>query len=155
MSDEWKTIDVIGPECEINRLGQVRQKLSIKRGVVQHDTPRTPTVQNGRWSLSFREGDKQQHRAVHVLVARAFVPNPNGHKSVAFKDGDVLNVKAENLEWVPRRDVPFGCKLDADKASEIRRRLKAGERGNALAVEYGVSDETISRIKNGKTWAGV
>ena len=45
--------------------------------------------------------------------------------------------------------------LTEDQAREIKRRLAAGERGNALAAEYGVSVSTVSCIKRGKLWAHV
>lgn len=36
---------------------------------------------------------------VHKLVADAFVPNPNKHRFVRFKDGNKGNVNFTNLEW--------------------------------------------------------
>lgn len=34
-----------------------------------------------------------------LLVARAFVPNPNGYKFISFKDGNPTNCRADNIEW--------------------------------------------------------
>ena len=38
--------------------------------------------------------------SIPQLVAKAFVPNPNEYKKIKRKDGDVLNNRAENLQWV-------------------------------------------------------
>ena len=44
----------------------------------------------------------QQHRQyVHRLVAEKYLPNPNGYEHVLFKDGNVKNCRADNLEWCP------------------------------------------------------
>lgn len=44
------------------------------------------------------------------------------------------------------------AKLTHEIAAEIRRRIAAGERANALAIEFGVHESAISRIRNGKAY---
>lgn len=44
------------------------------------------------------------------------------------------------------------AKLTHEIAAEIRRRIEAGERANALAIEFGVHESAISRIRNGKAY---
>lgn len=46
-----------------------------------------------------------------------------------------------------------GAKLTEDQVREIRRRLAGGSLGKDLAIEYGVTPVTISKIKLGKKWA--
>lgn len=44
-------------------------------------------------------------------------------------------------------------RLTEEAVSEIRRRYVAGEKQVALAAEFGVGQQTISRVVNGKGWA--
>ena len=39
-------------------------------------------------------------KLVHRMVAKAFVPNPNGYRCVDHKDNNKHNNHYENLEWV-------------------------------------------------------
>lgn len=39
------------------------------------------------------------------LVARTFIPNPDGHRSIRFMDDDSTNCAADNLVWVSRREL--------------------------------------------------
>lgn len=48
-----------------------------------------------------------------------------------------------------------GSKLTESDVKDILSRLKAGETGRSLANEYGVSETTISMIKNGNNWAHI
>lgn len=45
------------------------------------------------------EGDSVQ-LAMHRLVAKHFVENPNNYSFIRYKDGNHKNIKASNLVWV-------------------------------------------------------
>ena len=42
-------------------------------------------------------------RRIHILVGTLFIPNPDGHTIVGFKDGNKLNLRSDNLEWVSHK----------------------------------------------------
>ena len=50
------------------------------------------------------EGGKKKSLTVHRLVANAFIANPEGLPVVDHKDGDKLNNRADNLEWVSHQN---------------------------------------------------
>lgn len=69
---------------------------------------------NGRWikeayytgQVRIPYGDYSgggAHRNLALLVAKAFVSNPEGYEAVAFKDGDPTNCHADNLFWLPKK----------------------------------------------------
>lgn len=57
------------------------------------------TSQNGYLVVALSKNGKQKNQAVHYLVAEAFIPNPSGLKGVKFIDGQIRNIKSDNLEW--------------------------------------------------------
>lgn len=48
-------------------------------------------------SITFPEGQKQ--RRVHVLLAEAYIPNPNNYPVVMHLDNDKTNYSLDNLKW--------------------------------------------------------
>ena len=80
----------------VNKDGQVRNLRTGRflKGSILH----TYQYINFRW-----EG-KQKNKAVHRLVAEAFLPKAEGATIVDHIDGDRLNNKIENLRWVTFRE---------------------------------------------------
>ena len=85
---EWQPIEG-GKNCEVSRCGKVR-----KNGVDAR-LYNTPTGY-----IRVTIGGKTQ--AVHRLVAKAFIPNPNNYPEVNHIDGSKGNNTVSNLEWCTR-----------------------------------------------------
>lgn len=54
---------------------------------------------NGYLYSSITYPERQRQRRVHILVAEAFLPNPNKYKIVMHKDNNKANPEVSNLEW--------------------------------------------------------
>lgn len=80
----------------INENGQVRndKKGTFLKGTILH----TYHYINFRWN------GKQKNKSVHRLVAETFLPNPDNLPYVHHKDGNRLNNRLENLEWVTEKE---------------------------------------------------
>ena len=64
----------------------------------------TPQVNNFNQKVIMLAGKDSSGKAttemVGLLVARHFVPNPNGYSFIDFIDGNPQNCRAENIKWV-------------------------------------------------------
>lgn len=63
----------------------------------------------GYLKVGIWDGTKKSQEYVHRLVARAFLPNPNGLPQVNHKDENKRNNSVDNLEWCsPRYNMVYG-----------------------------------------------
>jgi hypothetical protein len=88
MEEIWKDIEGYG-NYEVSSLGKVRNK---KTGKVLKG--------NKNQQVNLRNNNEQLIAlTLENLVAAAFCVNPNGYRMVAYKDGNILNKSASNLEY--------------------------------------------------------
>lgn len=57
-------------------------------------------INSGYLTTTFKVDRVAQKRLVHRLVAEAFIPNPENKREVNHIDGNKLNNRLDNLEWV-------------------------------------------------------
>lgn len=95
--EEYRTI-AKAPEYEVSNLGNVRRKATGK--ILKQERTWNHYL---RVNL-LREDGTRKHYKVHVLVAEAFVPNPNGYTEVNHRDMDRTNNFYRNLGWTTTED---------------------------------------------------
>ena len=101
----WKDIKGFEGRYQVSNFGNVRTLNWKHSGKIRLMSPdHTP---NGYLTMVFRlggAGSKQKHPLVHRLVAQAFIPNPENKPYVNHIDGNKLNNRIDNLEWVTRAE---------------------------------------------------
>lgn len=159
----WKP--VVGIEgYEVSNLGNVR---SLRRLIVLK-----PRLYGGYLTITVYLSAKRKHemRALHRLVAEAFIPNPLNKPYVNHVNGIKTDNRAENLEWctqaentrhavqmhlTPHGDKNGNAKLSNAQAELIRSIYVPYSKQfgvNALARRFNVSRKTISNITRGRTF---
>lgn len=91
----WKDIPCWEETYEINKNGEVRNKLTKK--YIKGDINNA-----GYYRVCLYQKPRKQRYFRHRLVAEVFLPNPNNYKEVNHIDGDKSNNSVFNLEWSNR-----------------------------------------------------
>ena len=112
--EEWR--DVVGMEgyyivSNLSRIATIRTYFEYKRNgkifrkkMRRHicSTSTAPSTPYER--MTFVKGGIKSTELVHVVVARAFVPNPNNYPCVDHIDDDPTNNRADNLQWCTHKE---------------------------------------------------
>lgn len=122
---------------------------------------------DGRLVVNLSKEGKTKSHAVHVIVAKAFVPNPDNKPWVLHKDGNHQNNEDSNLYWgTPKENsedmVKHGNSLKGEKnpnthltAQDIHDIREFTGKTRILAEKYGMSSHAIRLIQRRKTWTHV
>lgn len=113
----------------------------------------------------------RKHHTAHRLVAIHFIDNPNGLPEVNHKDGNKLNNKVKNLEWVTSQEnndhrfISLGhtykgennpsVKLTTIAVIDIKEAISKGEPQHSIAKRFSISRSTISMIAIGRIWSNI
>ena len=105
--EEWRPVVGFETTYAVSNLGRVktlRHHTSCntpgKYMIIHEKLKSADEDMDGYLLVSLYDSKHQRIDAVHRLVARAFVPNPNKLSQVNHKDGNKKNNCVENLEWV-------------------------------------------------------
>lgn len=96
MSEIWKDIQNYNGLYQISNLGRIRNKSNK----IMHTKPSKDGYVR---ILLFKDGKYKSHY-VHILVAKAFIPNPTNKAEVNHIDANKSNNCVSNLEWVTRSE---------------------------------------------------
>ena len=160
--EQWKPIE--GYDCyEVSTFGRVKSFKGIKPRILK------PQLSRGYLRVNLQIGDKSKRRMIHVLVATAFIPNPDLKPEVNHDDGRKFNCHVSNLYWVTTAEnnqhaVKNGLKFSAKGVDDSNSKIKDEAdiiyiRENPdnlstyeLAEMFGMSAGQIGLIQRGKTY---
>ena len=156
--EEWR--DVVGFEgiYQVSNFGRIR---SVKTGKIKEQTVQD---NDNRPYLGLWKNNIQKICRPHKLVMEAFVGiRPQGMEC-CHNDGNPQNNHLTNLRWDTAKSnqadrVRHGTTNRGEQCGTAKltlEQVRAIRQDNRLqriiAAEYGVRDNTISRIKSGKRW---
>jgi hypothetical protein len=169
MNEVWKFVGTENEDYSVSNLGRIRSnhRVIIKsNGSPQPIRERIRKIKpNKKGYCTYHVDSGRKHIKVHSAVMAAFVgPRPEGHQ-INHIDGNKSNNCLDNLEYCTgleniRHAIKSGLikacgedsscsKLTELQALEIRKSTKLHRE---IAVDFGVTSATVSRIKNGKRW---
>ena len=160
---EWKRIGNF--DYEISQEGTVRNLKTNKILTNSIDGAGYYTV-----GLQIALGVRRTHK-IHRLLMEAFVPNPEGKKTVNHINGIKTDNRFENLEWATyqensKHSVLTGLQISVKGSRHGRSKLKEGDikairtihkNDNLFKVAslFNVSIGAVSLIRNRKTWTHI
>ena len=177
MEEVWRDIKQYEGLYQVSNLGRVKSLERIVTSRNQHKTfERTikerilsPGIDSrGYHMVSLNQGGDSDSRLVHILVAEAFVPNPQNKYSVNHEDGNKLNNNVNNLTRATRSEqqlhaYKFGliskkgskngrAKLSDGDVLSIVSLSTQGYSYKEISKKIKASKYQISNILTGKTW---
>ena len=105
MTEIWKDIQGYEGFYQISNLGNVKsleRVIDKGNGILQHRKERIMNKResvDGYYVAKLNVNKKSKSIAIHILVARHFIDNPNNYPEVNHKDCNRKNNQVDNLEW--------------------------------------------------------
>lgn len=110
MEEIWKAVVGYESNYEVSNCGNVRSKNRSTIGVngikyTHKSKPLRPAKNKyGYLQVALSLNNKLSSYCVHVLLAKAFIDNPDNKATVNHKDGDKTNNYVFNLEWATKSE---------------------------------------------------
>lgn len=165
-AERWRPID--GTAHAVSDMGRIRRALpgpSTRTGRILSGS----TQRDGYVLVNLSRHGKTRAWLLHRLVAHAFLgPCPQG-KECNHKNGDKLDNRAANIEYLTRAEnmqhaqaaglLPHykggqhpNAKLTNAAARSVKAAMAGGATASVVARKHGVSKSTVYAIVSGQNW---
>ncbi len=110
MEEVFKTIKGFENLYEISNLGRVK---NLSNGKILKNT----LHKTGYYHLGLSKKGKESKKRINVLIASAFIPNPENKRCVDHIDKDKTNNNIDNLRWATHSQNRMNSNLSSDNKS--------------------------------------
>lgn len=156
----WMNIEGYEGMYQVSSLGRVRSldrvvEVHTEQGIEERAYKGRILAQrddkDGYKRVTLSNEGKHTTCQVHRLVAKAFIPNPEGKSEVNHKDMDKQNNELFNLEWNTRQE---NARHYADSTLDRKEALMEAVRANPdahyrdLMEEFGFGQSLTYRLRN-------
>ena len=125
----WVPIPGYENYYEISNLANIRsinRSILTKSGYLKPEKERTLTQRisnKGYLTVTLSKNGQSNTKAVHRLLAQAFIPNPDNKPIINHRNGNKLDNAIDNLEWVTYSENAFHAyRTGLYKSKERKRR---------------------------------
>lgn len=108
MEEIWKDIEGYEGLYQVSNLGRIKSLCGFNGKEHYYREKILKGHNNGHGYVdvalyNYKTKLRQKHNYIHILVAKAFLPNPNKLEQVNHKNFNKSDNRVENLEWVTRK----------------------------------------------------
>lgn len=173
----WKEVDGYNGIYFVSNTGKVKSidhycKGRVGSGKQIGRTLKQSVSHKGYLRVSLSLNKVRFNTGAHILVAKAFVPNPENKPQVNHKNGIKTDNYPDNLEWCTNKENQIHAvknnlvkhnycekhhmsKLSNKDVEKARYRFTIVISNKQLSEEYGVSQTAMSKILRNKTYINI
>ena len=178
MIEQWLPVAGYEGAYEVSNLGRLKSCARTRKtkgnGTARlKEKIRTPGIKREGYAFfCLYKDSKYKASYLHRLVASAFIENPLSHPQVNHIDGDKLNNRAENLEWVTasencqhaidsvlyvqaKGESAGSAVLTESDVLKIREMALSGIMHKDIAELFPVGRKAVTKIVNRQRWAHI